>query len=245
MPRWWWAAWPVVVTTHVFAGLPLLSPAEQDVLVSVQDASDVPDAAFAVMSEHVTATEQVQSNEPIRLQVFVEDLLADPSASRGDLYRVEGQFLQRRNMPPPYQEIEEWFLRLPSGDPVAVYLPVEDAQAMDVEGQSISIDARFYKVLQAVARDQQLHRYPAFFGRSPQLLSKNSSAAVERMDILVLLGFLVLLVIIGLVVMAFARRQKRVLPRWSPGPVEPRANITDDPAVALRELRAKAERNQN
>ena len=115
---------------------------------------------------------------------------------------------------------------------------------MDVEGQSISIDARFYKLLQAVARDQQLHRYPAFFGRSPQLHLKNRSAAMERMDILVLLGFLVLLVIIGLVVMAFARRQKRVLPRRSPGPVEPRANITDDPAVALRELRAKAERNQ-
>lgn len=245
MPRWLWIGLPLLVTTSLFAGLPSLNHSESTALAAVQDAGDVPDAAFAVMVDHVKRSNDTENNEPIRLRLSVNTLLATPSATRGELYRVEGQFLDRRRMPPPYEDIDEWFLRVPSGEPVAVYLPADHAKGVEADGRPISIDARFYKVIEAVSLDGQIRQYPAFFGRSPQMLAETRTAALERMDILMLLGFLILLVVVALAVMAVARRQRLPRPRRERLPVEPHGDMSDDPAVALQELRAKGERSHS
>ena len=235
----------LLVSSGVLADMPPLAPGELAALAAVRDDGDVPDAAFGVLADHVKRQDVNGSDEPIRLRVVIANLLSSPAATRGELYRVEGQFLERRVMPAPYADIEEWFLRLPSGEPIAVYLPSDHATDMVADGRPVSIDARFYKVLEAVARDGQVHRYPAFFGASPRMLADNQAAALERMDILMLLGFLALLVMVALVVMAFARRQGRPRPRPGPAPVEDRGDMPDDPAAALRELRSRGERSQS
>ena len=176
------------------------------------------------------------------MRMMVEALMTSPSATRGELYRVEGQLLQERTMPAPHRDIQEWFLRLPSGEPVVVYLPARDAMALNADGQVVTIDARFYKVLEAIARDQQVRKYPAFFGRSPRLLAQTRSAVTERMDILILLGFIAILVCVGLALIAYARRQMNSTTRQPHRPVQPRPRATEDPANALRELRSQAER---
>ncbi|MEE2908505.1 MAG: hypothetical protein VX527_11825 [Planctomycetota bacterium] len=225
--------------------MPSLNDEEITALADVQDAGDVPDATFAVMADHIKRLNLTENNEPIRLRLSVSTLLATPSATRGELYRIEGQFLDRRRMPPPHSDIDEWFLRLPSGEPVAVYLPSDHAKGLEADGRPISIDARFYKVIEANARDGQVRQYPAFFGRSPRMLAETRAAAMERMDILVLLGFLILLVIVAFAVMALARKQRRPRPQLERSPVEPQGNMSDDPAVALRELRSQGERSHS
>ncbi|MAT81657.1 MAG: hypothetical protein CMJ29_08430 [Phycisphaerae bacterium] len=234
------------VTTHgVMAALPPLSPSHQDILQTAVDEADVPDAAFEAMSAHVLQSGEDQHDEPIRLSFVVDDLLDSPGATRGELYRVEGRQLQQRTMLAPHQDIVEWFLRMPSGEPVIVYLPLRDARSLKADGKGVTVDARFYKVVAALARDQQLRRYPAFFGRSPRLLAESRSVVTEQMDILLLLGFLALLVIIGLALIAYARRQVRREPHQIHRPLRAWPASEDDPAEALRELRSQSKGNQS
>mgnify|MGYP003315524093 CR=1 FL=1 len=54
---------------------------------------------------------------------------------------------------------------------------------------------------------------------------------------------IIITVILALAVLAVARRQGRTLPRTVRPLVEPNGDMPDDPAAALRELRARAERS--
>ncbi|MCH2132295.1 MAG: hypothetical protein MK116_00960 [Phycisphaerales bacterium] len=224
--------------------LPSLAASESSILSTTRDHTEVPDEAFAVLADHVRRWDDLARDEALRLRLVAERLLESPEAARGELHRVEGRLAERRSMASPYEDLEEWFLRLPTGEPIAVYLPSISVPGGIKTGRPVTIDARFYKVMTARARDGQQRRYLAFFGAAPQPVLAQRAAVLQRMDIMVLLGLLVLLAIVFLAVFAMARKQPTRRERVSPDPVEQRPEIPDDPAAALRYLRAQARQGE-
>ena len=107
----------------------------------------------------------------MRLNPDPEALLADPEAFRGLLFRVEGTLEQRTPLDGAFAEVEEWFVRDEQERPLLLYVdvtgPASIEEGLVAPGRSLAVYARFYKRIDAVARDQTVHRYPAFVGANP------------------------------------------------------------------------------
>ncbi len=231
----------------VSAGLPELNPQETRALEQVQDGPDVQGPLFALMSEHVLNSNGTNgsSDEPVRIRMSVASILAAPEDVRGAIFRVEGGLLESRRMGPPHQDIEEWMIRTVSGEPLIVYLPSSQASGFKGDGRLVSIEARFFRNIQVRSRDGLLRRYPTFFGVHPSSLGRSKAMVWEQMDILMLLGFMILLVVVGLVVMTMARRQGRTHPVRKARLIQIQSPISDDPVAALKQLRSQSERSQS
>ena len=140
----------------------------------------------------------------------------------------------------PCQDMEEWFIRLSTGEPLALYVP---AGQIDVSpGQLVEVDALFYKVLKAKAADGQIRRYPVFVGGIARWPSDTTRSRIgwQRMDVLMLLGFMLLLAMVMVGVTLLARRQLPSERRQVVPMVEGGGDLPDDPAEALHELRSRA-----
>ena len=174
----------------------------------------MPDPSFAVLADYLRAWQRGSDDrdrELVSLQLPLDRLLASPESARGAAYRVEGLLQERRAMPFPYQDLEEWFIRVIDRTPVIVYVPADQPPLS--AGQPVRVDARFYKVLEARARDQQVRRYPTFIGHEIEEAMTQRRSRFAQVDILLLLGFLVLMVIVLVIVAGFARRNP------GPGPL--------------------------
>ena len=244
----WFAVCLLFFTNQeVRATVPRLDAQETLALEQVQDGPDVQGAVFELMARHVLNANQSDgsSDEPVRIRMQVSSILDSPADVRGDLYRIQGRLLESRQMPQPHQEIEEWMMRLVSGEPVVVYLPASQASNFIGDGRVVSIEARFFRIIEARSRDGVARRYPTFFGAHPVSVGRADVMVWEQMDILMLLGFMILLVVVGLVVMVMARRQGRRHPAFKPRVSENRSPFPDDPVDALKELRSRSERNRS
>ena len=237
----------VLLNQKVSADLPRLNSQESLALQEVQDGPDVQGPLFELMVRHVLNANETDgsSDEPVRIRMKVASILASPEEVRGAIFRVEGSLLESRRMPPPHQSIEEWMVRLVSGEPVVVYLPVSQASGFKGDGRVVSIEARFFRNIQVRSRDGQLRGYPTFFGVHPISLGRGKAILWEQMDILMLLGFMILLVVVGLLVVTMARRQSHRHPMRKARLIENQSPISDDPVAALKELRSQSERSQS
>ena len=237
----------ILPSQKVRADLPRLNSQESLALEQVQDGPDVQGPSFELMARHVLNANETDasSDEPVRIRMTVDSILASPEDVRGVIFRVEGSLLESRRMPTPHQSISEWMMRLVSGEPVVVYLPTSQAAGFDGDGQVVSIESRFFRNIEVRSRDGQLRGYPTFFGAYPVGLGRGKTIVWEQMDILMLLGFMILLVVVGLLVMTMARRQGRRHPVRSARLIENQSPIADDPVAALETLRSQSERNHS
>jgi hypothetical protein len=238
--------------------LTAIAPLTEDQRVRISTAYDGRDhreEAFAALLENAAAWSEGVGDAPVRLSTDIEAMIADPDEYRGELYRIVGALQQRTRLDRPWQGVWEWFVRDDSGRPVIVYvtglMPEDEAHFRD--GRRVLIYARYYKRIDAVARDGQLRSYAAFVGAHPSPASGAASDAsafsvVLALAALVLVGLVVVLVLVF--VAARRQRSRRPARRALPGAeaeataVDDGGPLPDDPAEALAELRRRAETDQ-
>ena len=237
----------VLMNQQAAASLPRLDPQTAHLLNEVQEGPDVQGDAFELMVRYVleASGDEVDSDDPVRIRIQRESLLESPDEARGDVFRIRGRLIETRRLPDPHQAIEEWMIRLVSGEPLIVYLPASNASGFSGDGRVVSIDARFFRNIELRSRDGRLRAYPTFFGVSASAVGRAETMVLEQMDILMLLGFMVLLVIVGLAVVVFARRQGWQHSAREARVIETGSPIADDPVAALKELRDRNERTRS
>ena len=233
----------MALVSSATSAAPPLSDSSASAFTEAIDDTPMPDASLEILSPHLIKWYQDSVNsiaDDSLPEVSVSRLLQDPSSSRGVLHRIEGRLQDQRSMASPHDDMEEWFIRLSSGEPLALYVPA--GQPEFSSGQFVQVEAYFYKVLKARASDGRIRRYPVFLGGRVHPLAKvaGDRKTWQQMDILMLLGFMLLLVVVLVVVMLLARRQLPSESRKVVSMVDQGTDVPDDPAAALRELRSRA-----
>ena len=86
----------ILPNQKVSADLPRLNPQESLALEQVQDGPDVQGPSFELMAGHVLNANETQasSDEPVRIRMAVDSILASPGDVRGTIFRVEGSLLE-------------------------------------------------------------------------------------------------------------------------------------------------------
>jgi len=231
--------------------VPPLTDEQRTLLHSADDDRTHEEVAFDAMIEHVRSWADAEpGSEPIRLRADFAAILADPDAFRGDLFQLDGVIQQRSRLDRPHHQVVEWFLRDEAGTPFILYLHDSGLGETHDDGERIIVLARFYKRLDAVARDGLRRSYPAFVGANPKLASSfpappPAPAAAPVKTIVLALGAL-----LGgfIILLLLARRRRDRAPRraWpsaehDAGELDGSAPLPDDPAAALAELRRRAD----
>jgi hypothetical protein len=244
------AAAAVLLAALVHAGIPPLTDAQRTALDTAFDGRDHREEAFAALVESLAGATPGIGDEAIRLAPALDALLEDPDAHRGALCRVEGRLVQRSPLDGAFAGVREWFIRGNVGRPVIVFVVgLDDADAAAFpDGADVRADGRFYKRIDALARDGRTRSYPAFVAAHPTRLGAPDRAPVAGWSVVIVLGAIVLaLLVIWAVTLRVARRGRKrgYAPRPSPRGVEPErldegGPLPDDPAAALGELRQRA-----
>ncbi|MHC4210953.1 MAG: hypothetical protein ACYTE6_02440 [Planctomycetota bacterium] len=224
-----------------WAAIPPLTDAQSTRLGTAADGRDDPDDAFAALVEHVARWTPGAGDAALRSEADLDLILAEPSAYRGELYRVAGSIQQQAPLPYPYEDVSEWVVRDGAGRPILVYVCGLAPDHGFRVGRPVVIPGRFYKRVDAVALDGRLRRYPAFVGAFPRPgAGREGWARLWTVTIPV-----AVMLTVFLLLLLYARRGR--------GPMRARAagagpwteqgseSLPEDPAEALAELRRRAE----
>jgi len=247
---------PPLLVVLTLGAVGALSPVQQEQLATARDGSDYREAAFDALVEHFRGFTPGEQRGEIRLNPNWQRLVDDPSISRGELFRVSGVIQQQLVLDPPHGDVTEWFVRDDRGTPVIVYVVGLDLKQKFHDGQRILIDARFYKRMDWLARDGQLHRYAALVGAGPEHQMALGSRTPPSQDpwrfvtpIAGLVGALSLMFFF-IRIMVKQRKPASSLRPHSGKPFERLADgvdgddpLPDDPAAALTELKRRADAN--
>jgi hypothetical protein len=223
----------------VLGAVPPLTDSDRARLAVVLDGGDFHDDAFAALIEHVGLWGPGLGDTPVRLEVDPDQLLADPAANRGKLFQLAGTLEQPAWLPPPDDAIAEWFVRDAAGRPMLVYVCGLTLDDSFHDGQAVTLPARFYKRIDARARDGRIHGYAAFVGAYPRPVSGGGGLG-HLWKVVVPVA---VMLVVFLVLLVYARRGDRPARRVSrlvlpvPGGEPP---LPDDPVEALGELRRRA-----
>ncbi len=231
-----------------FAAVSSLTEPERVALATAHDGRDHQEEAFAALLANARRWTPGPGDEPVRLEPDLDSLLADPDAHRGALCRITGALQQHTRLSRPFETAEEWFIRDETGRPILVYVAALPASHGWRDGDRVEILARFYKRVDARARDGTMRSYPGFVGALPQRPGPGSSggagaAAWSRLWLvaapvgLMLAAFFILVVYVRRV-----RERARPRPAWAAEELLDRGEpLPDDPAEALAEMRRRAE----
>ena len=231
----------------MLAVIPPLTDDERVRLATAYDGRDHQEEAFMALLEHVGRWSGRVGDTPVRLHPDFEAMVDDPDAYRGELCRVVGAIGQQTRLPAPYDAATEWFVRDDTGRPILVYVVGLDPAAPFRYGERIVILGRFYKRVEAVARDGVVRAYPALVGAFPRRLA--AGAGGEWGGLWVVAFPVAFMLVIFLVLFVYVTRRRRpthaylalathLAPDATEGPPLPA-----DPAEALAELRRRAEAN--
>jgi hypothetical protein len=224
------------------AAVPPLTDDQRVRLADAVDGTDHRDDAFAALVENVRRWTPGSGDAPVRLQPDLERMLAHPETYRGTLCRLEGSLEQQAPLAPPWEGMAEWFVRDDAGRPILVYVAGLQPGRGFRGGRPVVILARFYKRVDAVARDGRTHRYPAFVGAHPLALGSPDRGWARLWAVTIPVAAML---VVFLLLLVYARRGH--------GPMRGRAGaggvwteemdepLPEDPAEALAELRRRAE----
>jgi len=229
----------IAILFLVLGAVPALTDDDRARLAAAADGGEKRGDAFAALVGHVGRWSPGLGDTPVRLDLDPQHVLADPAANRGELFQVAGTLEQPAWLPPPDDAIAEWFVRDDAGRPMLVYVCGLPPDHSFRDGQSVTLPARFYKRVDARARDGRVHGYAAFVGAYPRPVP--GSAGLGHLWIVVVPVAVMLVVFLALLVYAHrggrpVRRVYRFVPP-SPGGEPP---LPDDPAEALGEMRRRA-----
>lgn len=215
-----------------------LTDGDRTRLAGVVDGGGNREDAFAALVGNVGRWTPGLGDTPVRLEVDLDGLLADPAAGRGELFRLAGTLEQQSWLQPPDDAIAEWFVRDEAGRPMLVYVCGLSLDHTFRDGRQVMLPARFYKRIDDRGRDGRVRGYAAFVGAFPR--AGSGGAALGHLWIVVVPVAVMLVVFLALLVYAHrggrpARRGTRSLPPAGGDP------LPDDPVEALGELRRRAE----
>ncbi len=165
------------------ANFPPLEASEASRLAFTVDGRDSLDDGFAVLVENVQewsaeSEEKSSSAEPLILSKIVDD----PSAYRGEVFTVSGVLEQRSASSPPWEFVEEWFVRDSSGVPFLLYIVGETSVATKM---NISANARFYKTIKLTSRDGKARSFATFVTSNLSVSTKRSVGVIPTPLLLV------------------------------------------------------------
>ena len=212
-----------------FSAIPPLSDSQLERLSHASDGADHREDAFLALVENVR---QWRIDSPADSPPVATDWSAfvnEPAPLRGKLFHFQGMLEQRTALAPPYENVQEWFVRNEHGTPLVVYVTGVDWNLEIPPRATISIIARFFKRMDFVARDGKQRSYAAFVGTSPRILpatqQSDSSAAARSRVWMIAAPVAALLMFFIFLRLALGRRGSR----YSVGH---RPRITDDAAMA-------------
>jgi hypothetical protein len=245
---------PVAVLLVLLTSMPPLTDGQRTRLDTAYDGRDHREEAFSALLENARL---YASGAPdpgdalVRMRPDLAAMVARPDDFRGDVCRVAGTIQQTAVVETPSGAAREWFLRDAAGVPLVVYVVGlgDEAAAGFPDGTAVEMFARFYKRIDAVARDGATRRYAAFVGAHPRRAAGAAEATSSVSGALALGAVLMIgLVVVVALLLALARRQRAPRPRRrlvdpdaSEPPLDDDPSLPDDPAEALAVLRRRAE----
>lgn len=244
---------PVILVAVLAAAIGPLTEDQRIRLETAYDGRDHRESAYIALVENAASWTgdvwEIAEKEAVAAADRRPDLnamLADPDAHRGELCLIAGRIEQRTGLAAPYDGAEEWFIRDRAGRPILVYVVPSAESGLLREGEGLEIFARFYKRVDAEARDGQLHQYPAFVGASPRPLP-TSVGSNDLRHLWVVFAAIAVMLVALLLIMLRLRRFDRSRPAAHrrdhrlDDPDEDCPPLPDDPVDALDELKRRAE----
>lgn len=229
----------------LLAAVPPLTDAELARLRTADDGTDRRGAAFAALVEHVARWTPAAAGGDDLPAPDLDALLADPDAHRGRPFRAAGVIQQQVPLAYPYEHVGEWFVRDAAGRPFVVYVCGLDAAGAFRDGRAVAVTARFYKRVEATARDGRPRRYAAFVGAFPR---PDPARRAGRARLWLVTAPVAVMLVVFLLLLLYARRggkpvraRRAAAAPWVDPGDEP---LPDDPAEALAELRRRAEADE-
>jgi hypothetical protein len=227
------------------AAIPPLTDDERARLDGAVDGRDQRGAAFAALVENVGRWTPEAGDTPVRLDPDLDQLVAEPAAHRGRLFRIAGRLELQTPLAYPYEDVREWIVRDGSGRLAMVFVCglVPDREFRPDE--HVDILARYYKRVDAVARDDRLHEYPAFVGAFPEIRAGGAGWGrlwTVTIPVAVMLRVFLLLLLYARRGRGPMRGRVGATGPWTTEPGD--AHLPDDPAQALAELRRRAETDE-
>jgi hypothetical protein len=231
--------------------VPPLTEGQRVRLDTAIDGRDHQEEAFVALLEHIRSWDPgvVPGDAPVIVQPDLEAMIAAPEAFRGALCRVEGVIQQQRRLDRPYEGVAEWFVRDDSGRPLLVFVAdLGSATAARFgDGRRAVLHGRFYKRIDALARDGERRAYAAFVAQRPAEVI--ASPGGSNVGAVVGIGLAVSgLFIVFLAVWVWSRRRGPARRSMigvgavaSLLEVDDSASLPDDPTEALAELKRRAE----
>lgn len=224
-------------------GLSPLTPEERTALNSAIDGRDHKESAFAALADALLRSDPATIDRELLnswSDAQIAAALERPDDVRGEAVYLHGRLEQATPLDRPWIALQEWFIRDASGQPIAVFVAAEDPGD---EGKEVFLAARFYKWIEAEARDGTLRRYPAFVGRAISQPAASGSSGLALAG----LG-LVVMVMLGLFAVArrlAVRGARHDRARWGLKlhdniEVEDEVDLPSDPAEALDVLAARS-----
>jgi hypothetical protein len=209
-------------------------------LEHVQDDTDVPDAAFADLIDHVRTAER---DESVELRVDHAAVLGDTDRYRGMYITVAGRLEQHRRLGRPFDEVDEWFIRDESGAPWAVY--VTDSDPSDVRsGRHVSVSGLLYKRLRLQDRSGVERTYPALIASTPVWLAAPVVVSDRQQHLWLLLAMLAIGLIVVMVLGRRLKRQPPSRPVFVASDDDEPMELPDEPTEALRELQRRGDSDE-
>lgn len=175
-------------------------------LDAAAEGGDHNETAFALLVDDVRAWPEVVAGSAAPADWAA--LVAGGDALRGEPLVVRGRLVQREGLESRWPEVEEWFIR--DGDGRAICAFVVDPPTPIREGREVELLARWYKQIDAVARDGSLRSYPAVVGR---LRDSTSTAGPSGGKILPYAGLAAVVLAMGIVYLLVRVRARRAARR--------------------------------
>ncbi len=222
-------------SSDVSAGLPPLSDEARTALSACADGHDHNEEAFAYLvgavRDWTPAALATARGQPLP----AEQLIAGRDDARGLVVEVIGILAQRDRLEDFWEDVEEWYIRLPDGGAVCVF--VVDPPATP-RGSDVRLVGLSYKRVDATGRDGQPRSYPAVVARVAAIESMTARATRGAVP---LIGLVIAM--LGALVFLRWRVAKLARPRVAKEIPSDRFDAPDelpqDPAEALAALRRR------
>ncbi len=234
------------------ATIPPLTEDQRVRLDTAYDGRDHQEEAFVALIENASGWTSGLGDVPVRLKPDIDAMVASPDVYRGELCRIAGVIQQRTRLERPHDQVWEWFVRDDDGRPILVYvvgLTAEDESLFD-DGDQVGLIGRFYKRVDADARDGRTRSYPAFVTAVEQIGRAGLDGGADMKGLFTLAAVVLIAagVLVVLLVVVARRQRGGSRPRRASGVVDGQAaevdeggSLPDDPAEALAELKRRAE----
>ncbi|MCH8823434.1 MAG: hypothetical protein IH984_07985 [Planctomycetes bacterium] len=233
-----------IILCFAIASISPLTDDQRTALDTAFDGRDHQEAAFTALVENVRSWTHGIGDAAIRLEPDYQAMLVNPEKYRGELCKITGKLQQHNPLPGLNKGLGEWFVRDSDSRPILVYIVKNIDDQTFRDGQAVEIIARFYKRVDAIAKDGEEHSYPAFVGAFPESALTATGSASNPMLVLaipVAIGLVVFIILLAYT--RHIRNSSKEAHRRSTDSLllDEDVSLPKDPAQALTQLKRHGE----